>query len=808
MEGDRELEHWAIGIDLGSARTAAAAAEWSPSSSSSSSPSSSSPSGPNDGTRTSIRLLDIAGRPNTPSIVALDADGRLVAGTAAEHLARTDPGRVERRVAELLGHPAPLLIDGTAFDARDAVAAVLRVVLDEGRLRAGGRAPATAVLTHPAGWANVRRDALRDAAARAGLDQGLDQGLDRVLDRVLVVPEPLAAAASLDVPAATGVGERRRVGGVVAVFDLGASRLDTAVVRRTDATLDDELVGVPGVDDTVSGARFDHLLFGWVVDQLAAVDPDRWGEAFAADDAAARSLAHDVRAEIVRAKEALSSYTSTTLVFGDGAELLLNRSQFEALVIDDVERAVASLVRTVEAAGVRLEELDAVVLVGGSARIPLVAQLLAEHVGADRIVLGDDPSSVVALGAAHLAGLAARTADASAAQAAGTTGAVLASPPAAALPPPGSGLPHPASPSSAPVATTALPPPLAPPPGAPVVPVEPAAVVPQANVVWRAAVPVDIGRLAADRDGVVFGDRQGGARALDGATGRVRWHVPVNAPVWAPPGLDADLVAVAGLDGRVGALDRTTGVARWWASSGAPIGAAPVVLADAVLVGDDSGAVTSFDRATGAVRWRLPLGAAIRADLVASVVAGPSGPGVIAATLGGEVFAIDPATGVCRWGYRTAGPVTTAPAVVGSTVLVPSEAGYLYALDVATGQARYGVRCAGTRLTAAATLDGAVGIVDATTLRVHRADTGQAVLEVELAAVAAAGGQPVGLVLVPATTPLAVVETGGTLVGLPVDGGATRFTLPTGRGNVTAPVRTGGVVVAGTTFGQLYGIVV
>ncbi|MCB0998773.1 MAG: Hsp70 family protein [Acidimicrobiales bacterium] len=802
------MTDWAIGIDFGSARSAAAAADRSGSQISTS-------GGP--GRR--VVPLEVAGRRAVSSTVALTAGGELVTGDPADELALVSPERAERSVKDVVGQAAPLLLGGHPVDVRDAVAAVLRPLIDEGRVRAGGSSPVAAVLTHPARWATVRCEALRDAAGRAGLE------------RVELVPEPVAAACHY--------GEHLAPGAAVAVFDLGAASLDAAVLRRTSDGF--ELAGVPGGDDGIGGDRFDHLLFVWSADQLRDVDPGTWDDLLGRDDPDARALAAALRGEVRRAKEALSSYTSTQVALpASGVEVLVNRSQFEALVVDDVERAVEVLAQTVSAAGMAPEELAEVHLVGGSARIPLVAQLVAERFGAERLVTRDDPKSVVALGAARLASrrlpLASPTpspsspsASASSSPSAGSSSSPLSAPPfvPTASPAPGVSDPRVVSPPPlrssppAPVAGTevSLPSPMTPLPP-PTAPVEPAQVVPQVTIAWRASAPAAPGRLAADQRGVVFGDRDGGVRSLDGASGRVQWHVPINAPVWAAPALAGDQVVVAGLDGRVGLLDRATGAGRWWAATGASVGSAPAVAGSMVLVGDDAGAVTGFDRATGAIRWRLPLGAAVRADLVST------GSGVVAATVDGGVYVIDAASGACRWGYRMAGGALTSPAVVIDRVLVPSEAGIVYGLSLASGEAVFGVRTSGRITTSVGSSLSAFAVVDDTsTLRVHRADTGQVIVEIALSGsggpggsglpsgsaapgVAVAAGEPAGVVLVPHPAPtLAVVETGGALVGVELPSGQVRFAVPTGGGNRTAPVRTGGIVVAATTFGQLYGVV-
>ena len=325
----------------------------------------------------------------------------------------------------------------------------------------------------------------------------------------------------------------------------------------------------------------------------------------------------------------------------------------------------------------------------------------------------------------------------------------------------------------------------------------------QANVAWRTSVVIGTGLLGGDRFGVVFGDREGVLRAVDGATGSVRWQTRIGTAVWAPPALTDDIAAVGGLDGRVVVVDRSTGAIRWSALTGAPIGASPAITATTVMVGNDAGTVFGFDRSSGALRWQLPVGAAVRAGLVGT---GPAGTGsaAVVATVTGQVFLVDGATGTCHWGYLMATPGLTTPAVVGDRVLVPSDGGIVYGLSLADGTAVYGVRCTGRCVTAVAASNAAFALVDERgVLRVHRADTGQAITEIALA-----GGAAAGVVLAPADLPrTAIADLGGDLVAVDLATGTARFSLPTGAGNRTAPVLSGGLVITCTTFGQLLGIV-
>jgi outer membrane protein assembly factor BamB len=160
---------------------------------------------------------------------------------------------------------------------------------------------------------------------------------------------------------------------------------------------------------------------------------------------------------------------------------------------------------------------------------------------------------------------------------------------------------------------------------------------------------------------------------------------------------------------------------------------------------------------------------------------------------------------VCGWGYRTAGQIDQSVAIVGSAVLVPCSNGIVYGLRLHDGSATYGVQCSGACVTGVIVAGGGFAVIDeAGILRAHRADTGQVLAERQLA-----GRQAAGAVLVPHDAPaLAVIETGtGELVARDIVTGATKFSVATGDGNRARPVVSGGLVIAATTFGQLYAIV-
>ncbi|MGD9792134.1 MAG: Hsp70 family protein [Acidimicrobiia bacterium] len=765
---------WAIGIDFGTSRSSGAMAGIDDRSSE-----------PSTGGLSAISAstLEIEGSRWVPSMVLLTPEGELAVGTAAENLAGVYPERLERTPKRSLGAATPLLLGGEPVDARDGAAAVMRAIVAEGRLRSGGDQPSSAVLTHPVRWADARRDALVEAGRRAGLEQ------------ITLVEEPVAAAIHY---AAAHVD----IGAHVGVYDLGGGTFDTAILQRTAEGF--EVIGVPGGDENIGGEDFDHRLFRYFGACLAEDQPELWERLLTDDDRRWKRAALDLLTQARRAKEALSSFTSTQ-VFVPIADrdIMVNRSQFESMIIDDVERTVDLMEDTVVDAGLSIEDLAAVFLVGGSSRMPLVSQLVTERFG-DRVVTRDEPKSVVALGAARLAALRAGATAGSAAPStpvAHQTANLGVSPtenlgvsPTENTPqPPQTLMPPMAPPPRAPLAPPTLRDPSPPPPQMPVPPA------PQAvTVAWRLAVSQPPGRLNADAHGVVFGSGDTSVTSVDPRSGQLVWQQSIGAGVWAAPALSDQIVAVGGLDGRVAVLERSSGAMRWAVSTGAAVVTSPCIVGDVVIVGNDGGRLLALDQSSGRLRWELPVGAAIRGDLVAD------GEMIVVTNVAGQVLLTEVATGVCRWGYRTGGSVLQRPALTVDRVLVASEDGYVHGLRRDNGSALFGVRCT-NRPTTAVVLDSQTFTFadDRGVIRTHRIDTGQMVKEI-----ATVSTQVSGLVVHrTASSSTVIAETGGSLVGMDSDTGAARFVVPTGQGNRSVPVLSGGLVVIATTFGQIYAVV-
>jgi actin-like ATPase involved in cell morphogenesis len=314
-----------------------------------------------------------------PSVLLVRSDGALLVGDAANRRALTEPGRVAREFKRRVGDRVPLMVGGEAFLPHTLVAMLLRRVIDQVAEQEGER-PAKVVVACPANWGEYRRQLLTDAAAEAGAGD------------VALVSEPVAAAVWY------ASQERLADGALVAVYDLGGGTFDAAVLRTAGDGF--ELLGEPAGDDSLGGIDFDQV----VIDHLAATIGPAWTALDLSEPATLRAVAQ-VRAHAVAAKEALSSDLEVeipVIVPGVSREVRLTRAEFEDGIREQLDQTVTTLRRALADARVRPQDLHAVLLVGGSSRIPLVSGLIAAEVGAP-VAVDTHPKLAVALGAATVA---------------------------------------------------------------------------------------------------------------------------------------------------------------------------------------------------------------------------------------------------------------------------------------------------------------------------------------------------------------------------------------------------------------------
>lgn len=369
-----------LGVDLGTTYTAAATAR--------------------DGR---VQVVSLGNRAaQMPSVVFLRADETILVGEAAERRGTSEPLRLAREFKRRVGDPTPLVVGGIPYSAEALMAKLLEWVVAAVAEQEGGP-PEKVAVTHPANWGPYKQDLLVQAVRLAGLED------------VTFLTEPEAAAHYY------ATNERVEPGTLIAVYDLGGGTFDATILRKTDR--DFEMLGQPEGIERLGGIDFDEAVF-----QHVDVATGRAASTLDAMDPHAVAAAARLRHETVAAKEALSADTDTTVAVmlpTVQTEVRLTRPEFEAMIRLRLSDTVDALRRAMKSAGVAPEQIGRVLLVGGSSRIPLVAQMVTSELGRP-VALDAHPKHSVACGAALAAAAAAGV----------TATEVIPSPAPVAVPPP------------------------------------------------------------------------------------------------------------------------------------------------------------------------------------------------------------------------------------------------------------------------------------------------------------------------------------------------------------------------------------
>ncbi|MGH3879586.1 MAG: Hsp70 family protein [Actinophytocola sp.] len=324
------------------------------------------------------RMVPLSRQVVVPSVVYADHDGTVLTGLAAEQAAARggELGRVARGFKRRIGDPTPLVLGGTAYSPDALMAAQLRDVLECVTQMESGP-PEVIVLTCPAIWGPYRREHFEEVPRLAGVPTS----------HVLTEPEAVATHYSME--------RRLGEGEIVAVYDLGGGTFDTTILRiRADGM---EILGTPEGIEHMGGMDFDETL-------LAHVDERLGGAVSALNQADPRdtaALAY-IRALCVRAKEELSIEPDVQLTIplpSGPRQVMITRLQLNDMLRPSVRQTTEALRRTIASAGLRPDDVSAMLLAGGSSRIPLVDQLVSEEFGRPvRLTL--HPKFTVALGGA------------------------------------------------------------------------------------------------------------------------------------------------------------------------------------------------------------------------------------------------------------------------------------------------------------------------------------------------------------------------------------------------------------------------
>lgn len=327
------------------------------------------------------QVMNLGGRGGTvPSVIFVAPDGELSIGDIAERRGVRAPERLIREFKRRLGDSIPVVIEDESFTPEFLFASVVRWVVDQAEEREG-EPPEALTVSHPVVWGEYRTDLIRQALSDVGLGHAE------------LLSEPEAAALYY------ASHERVADGSTIAVYDLGGGTFDAAVLRKSSDQAFVSL-GTPVGIERLGGADFDDLVFRHVVANTPGLL-----EHLDMSEASGHVLLARLRRECVEAKEILSSDTETTvqvLLPNLQNDVRLVRSEFEEMIEEQVGESVDALRRVLRTAELEAADLDAILLIGGSSRIPLIAQTLSAELGRP-IAIDADPKASISLGAAFAA---------------------------------------------------------------------------------------------------------------------------------------------------------------------------------------------------------------------------------------------------------------------------------------------------------------------------------------------------------------------------------------------------------------------
>ncbi|HEV8024823.1 MAG TPA: molecular chaperone DnaK, partial [Candidatus Nanopelagicales bacterium] len=329
-----------------------------------------------------VVIANAEGSRTTPSVVAFAKNGEVLVGEVAKRQAVTNIDRTIRSVKRHMGTNWTQEIDGKDYTAQEISARTLMKLKRDAESYLGDTV-SDAVITVPAYFSDAQRQATKEAGEIAGLN---------VL-RIINEPTSAALAYGLD------KGETEQT---ILVFDLGGGTFDVSLLEIGDGVVE---VKATSGDNNLGGDDWDNAIVEWLVSQFK----NAHGVDLSKDKMAMQRLQEAAE----KAKIELSSSTQSSInlpyitASAEGPLHLdesLTRAQFESMTSDLLKRTKGPVEAVIKDAGVSLSDINQVVLVGGSTRMPAVADLVKEVTGKDANK-GVNPDEVVAIGAALQAGV-------------------------------------------------------------------------------------------------------------------------------------------------------------------------------------------------------------------------------------------------------------------------------------------------------------------------------------------------------------------------------------------------------------------
>jgi molecular chaperone DnaK len=327
-------------------------------------------------------IANAEGARTTPSVVGFSKAGEVLVGEVAKRQAVTNPDRTIQSVKRHMGTDWTTELDDKRYTSQEISARILMKLKRDAESYLGEEVT-QAVITVPAYFGDAERQATQEAGKIAGLEV------------LRIINEPTAAAL------AYGLDKEEEQ--TVLVYDLGGGTFDVSVLEIAEGVFD---VKSTSGDTQLGGDDWDQAVMDWMVKSFK----DAHGVDLSADKMARQRLKEAAE----KAKKELSSTTETSInlpfitATAEGPlhlEQSLSRAEFNRLTADLLERTKAPYHAAIKDAGIKPEEIDHVILVGGSTRMPAVTDLVKELTGGKEPSKGVNPDEVVALGAALQAGV-------------------------------------------------------------------------------------------------------------------------------------------------------------------------------------------------------------------------------------------------------------------------------------------------------------------------------------------------------------------------------------------------------------------
>ncbi len=328
-----------------------------------------------------VVIANAEGTRTTPSVVAFSKTGERMVGQVAKRQAITNPDRTISSIKREMGTSHKVNIDGNSFTPQEISAMILQKLKADAEAYLGDTVT-QAVITVPAYFTDAQRQATKDAGKIAGLD------VKRIIN------EPTAAALSY------GIDKENYQ--KIMVYDLGGGTFDVSIIEMGDGV--QEVLATAG-NNKLGGDDFDQRIIDWMVDSFKSEN----GVDLRTDKMAMQRLKEAAE----KAKIELSGVTSTAInlpfITADATgpkhlDLTLTRAKFNELTKDLVENTMGPVRQALSDSGLSINQIDKVLMVGGSSRIPAVQDAVKSLIGKEPFK-GINPDECVAIGAALQAGV-------------------------------------------------------------------------------------------------------------------------------------------------------------------------------------------------------------------------------------------------------------------------------------------------------------------------------------------------------------------------------------------------------------------